>query len=280
LVAGARARGVPVALIGVGAGDVRGRLAGALSGWIARHVDLLVLRDEESAAVLSAAGVPPPFWIAADPVWRDVPTTPPPRPTGDARGRRRLLVGLSHLAAPSAGGSAGVERLATALASLADDWEIALQPWQTAPTADDGPLARRLLDVLPNAVVVDAPGDFDRAITDAAGADVVLGMRFHSVVAAGAARTRFVAVAHEPKLAAAARRLGQPAVPAHAAPAVLAAAVERAAAGEPPSQHDIAAQRDAADVAFDLLTLMVEDGALPEPARLRGLELSSGGGSW
>jgi hypothetical protein len=87
-------------------------------------------------------------------------------------------------------------------------------------------------------------------------------------------------VAHEPKLAAAARRLGQSSVPPHAAPAVLTAAIERAADGAPPTEDAIAGERVAADVAFDLLTLMLDAGALPEPARLRGLELSSGGGSW
>jgi polysaccharide pyruvyl transferase WcaK-like protein len=279
LVEGCRARGVPVALVGVGAGDLRGRSAKALSAWIARRVDLLVLRDEESAAVLTGAGVQPPFWVAADAVWRDAPLEPPSRPPPEA-GRRRLLVGLSHLASPAAGPSAGTERLAAALASLGDDWDVVLQPWQTAVTADDRPLARQLLDAVPHATVVDAPRDFDAAITAAADADVVLGMRFHSVIAAGAARTRFVAVAHEPKLAAAARRLDQQAVPPHAAPSVLAAAIEAAAEGDPPAEHAIAGERVAAEVAFDLLALMLEDGALPEPAQLRGLELSSGGGTW
>ena len=62
--AGARSR-----CVGVGADDLPGREARPLARWLVRHTDLLVLRDEESAAVLAAAGAPTPFRVGADPAW-------------------------------------------------------------------------------------------------------------------------------------------------------------------------------------------------------------------
>ena len=56
-------------MIGVGADDLRGRQAQVIARWLVRHADLLVLRDEESAAALAVAGAPKPFWIGADPAW-------------------------------------------------------------------------------------------------------------------------------------------------------------------------------------------------------------------
>ena len=69
LAAAAKASGKQVALVGVGAGDLRGRQARALARWLVRRVDLLVLRDEESASALAGVGAPAPFWIGADPAW-------------------------------------------------------------------------------------------------------------------------------------------------------------------------------------------------------------------
>ena len=65
----ARSIGVPFALVGVGAGDLRSRSAIRLVRSIADHADLLVLRDEESAAVLRGVGASGPFRIGADPAW-------------------------------------------------------------------------------------------------------------------------------------------------------------------------------------------------------------------
>ena len=56
------------------------------------------------------------------------------------------------------------------------------------------------------------PADLHEARATFAGARLVVGLRFHALVAAAAAGAPFLAYAHEPKLAAIARRLGQPAV--------------------------------------------------------------------
>lgn len=287
LMAGARALGLPVALVGVGASDLHGRVAPGLSGWIIRHADLLVLRDEESAAVLTGAGVPSPFWIGADAVWADAapPTVDDSSlendvPSGNEHetGRTTLTVALSHLA-----GDAALEHnLVDGLDGLGDDWLVRLQPWQSGANADDVRLARRLAGRLSGAVVDDPPRD----VTEAAAAlaatrtDVVLGLRFHALVAAGLAGRRFVAVAHEPKLAGLARRLDQLFVPPHASGAVYTAAVTGAMHRPPPSPAAVRGEAAAAATSFDLLRLMLADGELAEPAVLTALPLSAGARSW
>ncbi len=294
LVAGAHAAGVPVAMIGVGAGDLRGRAAGALSRWIARHVDLLVLRDEESAAVLAEAGAAAPFWIGADPVWYGVVAPPSgARPCGATDpAHPRVTVALSHLATGDMGRRSGgrrdgrtsptrtISNLARALAGLDGRWDVRLQPWQTDGADDDRALAWSILGAVPGATIEDPPIGVADAAAAFKGTDVVVGMRFHSLVAAAIAGVRFVAVAHEPKLAAVARRLGQLAVPPQARAEVLTAAVLDAMHRPPPSPAAVAAEAGAAGTAFDLLELLLSPGAFADPADLRALPLSTGSGSW
>src|SRR3954447_639108 len=61
LTAGPRALGRPVLMVGFGACALPTRPARALARTLVGRADLLVLRDEESAAVLEATGAPAPF---------------------------------------------------------------------------------------------------------------------------------------------------------------------------------------------------------------------------
>src|SRR5205823_6081640 len=69
LAAGARMVGKPVCMIGVGTGRLDGTFAKLLTRSLAKRASVLVLRDEESAAILADAGVRPPFRIGADAAW-------------------------------------------------------------------------------------------------------------------------------------------------------------------------------------------------------------------
>jgi polysaccharide pyruvyl transferase WcaK-like protein len=272
LVAGARATGTKVAMVGVGAGELRGRSAKAWVRWLVRHTDLVVLRDEESAALLADAGVPAPFWIGADPAFTlgrpiDAIEDRPPSVT----------VALSHLA----GDDRLLDDLAGALRPLLDDHEIRLQPWQTDRGQRDGVLADRLSCRLGGAArIIDPPVDLADAASTFARDRLVIGLRFHALVAAAQAGTRFLAVAHEPKLAGLARRFAQVSVPAHASAPVLAAAVQQAAEVEPPSTATRSDEIAKAGHTLDLMRLVIDDGKLTEPGRLAGLPLSAGSGTW
>ncbi len=274
LVAGARARRTKVAMIGVGADDLRGRQAQGIARWLVRHSDLLVLRDEESAAALAVAGAPEPFWIGADPAWLLARETaalesfPGREPT--------IVVALSHLA-----GDARLARnLATALAPFRDRYSMHLQPWQIGAGGRDLELAEQLREHLGDAKVLDAPSSLGAAVASFVGADLVVGLRFHALVAAGMAGARFVAVAHEPKLAGLSRRLDQVSVPSHATAGVLEGALRHALAHPPVAAAAVAAEVAGAERMFSMLELLLSGGVAHDPERLLGLGLSDGAGRW
>ena len=275
LVAAARARGTSVALVGVGAADLAGRESKALARWIVRHSDLMVLRDEESASVLAAAGAPVPFRIGADPAWM-LAGAPAPHaaPTG---GGRAVTVALSHLA----GDRALVERLAAALAPLATELPVRLQPWQVGADDRDARMADELAARLgAGATVVAPPTDLVAARDGYRDDRLVVALRFHAVVAAGAAGTPVLAIAHEPKLAGLARRLGQPAVPPHASAEVLRHAVRVALDHPAASAAAVAREVTAATASLQLLQLLVDRGVVAEPATIGSPPMSSGVSWW
>lgn len=268
LAAATRVRRAPLALVGVGADHLDTRAARLLARRILRRSSLTVLRDEESAAALAAAGAPEPFRVGADPAWVVV---------GDAAPQSRgdvVVVALSHLAVR---GPHLVPALAGALGAVASaGLEVHLQPWQADAQAADHRLAGELADRIgARARVVDPPATLSEARDGFARVRAVVGLRFHSLLAAAAAGTPFVAVAHEPKLAGLARRFDQPAVPPNApgARGLLDAALIRALAGPPPQPSVVRAQRAAAEESFRLLRLVATGGHAEDLDTLTGLPL-------
>jgi polysaccharide pyruvyl transferase WcaK-like protein len=257
---GTRALGKPLALVGVGAAPLPGRRARVMARRLVHQADLLVLRDEESADLLAAAGAPAPFRIGADAAWTlldaPAPIVEAARPRGDA-----VVVALSH----DAGNGELVDDLAAALVPvLAAGFPVVLQPWQIGRIGcrDDLDLARAINARLGGtATLALPPSDLAEACAAIAGARLVVGLRFHALVAAGAAGVPFVAYAHEPKLAAAARRLGQPSVSPGTDPVAMGAALVAAAqAARPPSAAAARAEVAAAEEGFRLLRLVLDRG--------------------
>lgn len=306
LIHAARARGITVSIVGVGAADLPSSTARRLARSIANNADLLVVRDEESAAVLADAGVPVPIRVGADAAWalfahdettvidlRDQPDVAPgekpqfplaarpqPRPARSlGADGPQVLVALSHLA----GGSDFVDRLAEALNQIdTEGRSITLQPWQHDDNALDHALAVELAARLgPHASTLAPPRDLHDAVATSARHDLVVGLRFHSLVAAASAGVRFVAIAHEPKLAGIADHFGQLAVPPHASAAVLARSVTLGIEQAPPDPAVVSDEIAKADEAFQLLRLIISDGATADegPPRTR-LALSTGGSRW
>ena len=274
LVAGARASGTSVAMVGVGAGRLRGGAARSLCRWIIPHTDLVVLRDEESAAVLADTGTRPPFWIGADPTWTLFGM--PHDADRNVDSRRTITVALSHHAVARADADA----LVTALQPLVGEWDVRLQPWQTGTNTLDDELARTLQQRLGRAEIIAPPTDIHDAVRTFSDDALVIGMRFHALVAAAAGGARFVAIAHEPKLAGLARRLEQASVPRHATAEVLRATIAWALVNEPASPEALRHERAAADLGFQMLELLLTGGAGTEPNRLPAMALSSGKGKW
>jgi polysaccharide pyruvyl transferase WcaK-like protein len=251
---------------------------------------MLVLRDEESAAVLTELGVAPPFWVGADPAWalfRDGLQLPGPgRASLGTPGAPRVTVAISHLAddgwTPSGGSCATpsrIDRLGAALAGLAvRGWQVRLQTWQQG--ADDLAVAEVLRAYVPDAAVEPVPHDLTAAARSFIDDQLVIAMRFHALVAAAAAGRPTVAVAHEPKLAGLARRLDQLAVPADASTAVFTAAFDRAVEHGAPPQHAVDEQIELAARTLRLMRLVVDDGRLDRPEEMAALSLSTGEARW
>jgi polysaccharide pyruvyl transferase WcaK-like protein len=266
LTGAARAFGHPVVLSGVGAAPVVTAAERALVRGIALATDLLVLRDEESAALLRAAGVPSPFRVGADPVWTVLDPVPATTRTVD------VLVVMSHLAAHR--GLVGW--LAAALRSLPDAPRVTVAPWQRG-ASDDTALAAALVKVLRGrARLALAPTDLEDGAALAATAEVTVCLRFHGAMASAVAGTPFVAVGHEPKLVALARRLGAPAVSVGCPAEELAHAIRRARADGPASAEAIRRERQRAEESLRLVRLLLSGGTLYDDAIVPSLSLVDG----
>jgi polysaccharide pyruvyl transferase WcaK-like protein len=241
---------------------------------------MLVLRDDASADVLAGAGVPEPLRVGADAAW----TLFDPPPAATAPGPGRVVVTVSR----HAGGPRLRAALAAALADLAasrpEASEVVLEPWQPGgPGADDLDLARELSRALRVAraargldgdVTVSAPPEsVPAASAGYRGATLVVGQRFHSLLAAAAAGVRFVAVAHEPKSADLAARLGQRSVDPDAPVADVAATLAAAVAGPPPDPGTVAELTHTAHTMLALVRAVVSGGRSGCPDDLLALHL-------
>jgi polysaccharide pyruvyl transferase WcaK-like protein len=266
---GAKALGKRFAMVGVGAAPIRPGRGQRLARALIRQADLLVLRDEESADVLAGLGAPTPFRIGADAAWTLVEHQPEPRAPRD-----RVIVALST----EAGGAELVDDLAAALVPLlAQGLRVSLQPWQIGGPVrpDDLDMARSVAARLGGtADILLPPADLNDAVDLFKGARLILGLRLHALIAAAAAGCPFVAYAHEPKLAGAARRLAQPVVsPADGGDAL--AAVLLGAANRPVAPTPSAVRGEIARAAesMRLLRLVLSDGEAAEPESIGTLPL-------
>ena len=241
-----------------------GRSARTLTRAIVRRADLLVLRDEDSARVLADAGAPPPFRVGADAAWTTLDAPAQPSAQGDA-----VIVALSRLA----GGAGLARRLALVLAPAARaGLRVRLQPWQLPW---DRNLARDVAASIDADVeIVPPPADLADARNLFAGARLVVALRFHALVAAAAAGTPAVALAHEPKLSGLGRRLGYPVIEPTGPPEAVGRAILAAADSPPASAEAIAVERARAEQGMALLRVVLSGGRSDESAAVEGLDLA------
>ena len=252
----------PLALVGVGAAPLHGQTALMLTRAIVRAADLLVLRDEESAAHLADVGAPTPFRVGADAAWTLVPDPPAGAHEGP------VVVALSHLA----GGRELADRLAAGLEPVLDAGiPVRLDPWQ--PDGDAALAAAVVARLGDRVQLAPPPADLLAARSGMLGARLVLAQRFHGLVAAASAGVPTLAVAHEPKLAGLARRLDQPAVAADAPPVTLSSAVLSALDAVPPSVAAVRRERASAEDGFRLLRVLLARGRSEEAIDVDGLAL-------
>lgn len=279
LACAAHALGRPVALVGVGAATLPDRRSRALTRALASVADMLVLRDVASAELLAAAGVPQPLRVGADAAWTlfEHDAQQPPRP---ARGP--LVLSVSR----HCGTACDVPLLAAGIAAEVVDRPdvdgIVLEPWQVGgPGLDDLDLARAYRTALEVAgagrvAILPPPESLVAASAAYRGARAVVGERFHALVAAAAAGCPFAAVAHEPKLADLAGRLGQASLRPESSVGEVRAAVRAALDGPPPPTAAVAETTLAARTMLDLMRAVAEGGRAGCPEHLERLRLHPG----
>jgi polysaccharide pyruvyl transferase WcaK-like protein len=314
LVAAAKLRGHPTALLGISARGGRSAWEGRLSRRLLGGADLVVLRDELSARHLEAAGVPGPFRIGADPAWLDVQdrraerARPGRREHGGDRGswperadgnggdrgpwpdradgnggpdgRRAPRPGRVVVAIEARNCPADLlALLGDALARLAaDGTEIALQPWHSAAVdwRDHGLVAELAGRIgRPVPVLPPLPG-LGAGDASMAGTGAVIALGSHALIAAAAAGVPAVAVACEPAIADLARRLDQPLVAADATPVAVRAAIAAALDHEPALPNAVEGQIATAEEGFRLLRVLLSEGRSDEVTELSGLPLRRG----
>jgi len=288
LVAAAKLRGRPTALLGISARGGRSAFEGRLSRRLLGGADLVVLRDELSARHLAAAGVEGPFRIGTDPAWLDVQDRHAdgsvcnyPLPAGvdaDARRQarpRRVVVAIEARGCPDE----LMARLGEALAGLAAGGvEIALRPWgTTAGEGRDPGLVAELAGRIGRPVQVLEPlPDLGAGSDSMAAAGAVVALGSHALIAAAAAGVPAVAVACEPAIADLARRLDQPLVDADASAIAVRAAIAAALDHEPALPNAVEGQIAAAEEGFRLLRVLLSEGQSDEVTELSGLPLRRG----
>jgi polysaccharide pyruvyl transferase WcaK-like protein len=240
----ARLSGGLVVLLGVGALPPARPDAGRRMARLADTADLVVLRDEASAAALRTAGASPPFRVGADPTWTLLDRHPGAREkAGEPAGA---------LVVPDHGGARARHLVALLAAVLAPRGGAPrLLPW--------GPGAGGLVDAR------------DRM----AGAELVVAFRFHGVVAAAAAGTPCVAVGSEPGIRALAARLGQPWIPAGTDGEVVGQVVDEARGRGPAPPSAVKAEVARAEEGFRLARLLLTKGEGEEAETLVGLPLGA-----
>ncbi len=127
----------------------------------------------------------------------------------------------------------------------------------------------------PSVEVVPRPPTIGAAVQSMVGSRVVVSFRLHAVVAAAAAGVPAVAVTHETKLGAMARRLAQGAAPVDFEPATLASLVTQAMLAPGPAPAIIKEQIALAEESFRLLRVLLAGGRSDEADSLGALPLAS-----
>jgi polysaccharide pyruvyl transferase WcaK-like protein len=265
----ARATGKPLAMLGVSAGRMPNRWTRALARSIIQQADLLILRDEESALALTAIGAPAPFRVGADPVWTLAGADNLVPATGSRDG---VVIALHHAATENS----VFDRLIEALRPLASSGiRLRVQPWQLYDCEpNDLDLAQSLAARLGHRTeVMDPPADLEDARRELSATRLLVSLRFHAIVAAATVGTPFVALAHEPKLTALARRLRQPVVQVTADPTTIYETIVTGLVGQPARPAGVRAEIACAEEGFRLLRLLLSGGAASELDTFDGLRL-------
>lgn len=240
--------GKRVIAIGVSAEPLQRAGARRRARWLVRKTDLLVLAEPTSAETLTAAGVPTPFRIGADPAWVTLQRVDSPD-----EGSGQVTVVVTEGALPRVG-----PWLVAGLAPLvAAGVPVRLQPWRSDDVALVIDTARRLGGDVAMLPPVGSLTDLQAVMREAS---IVVAMAYGALLAAVSSGIPVLSIAAERRTVSLARRLGSPTLPVGARAAELAPAVLAAGRQAVPAPHLLEGEADKARAAFHLVDLLLDDG--------------------
>lgn len=243
----------PLALLGVGAPPLAGRVRSALVRRTVARSDLMLLADEQSAHHLAAAGAPTPMRVSADPAWMALGLMSARAVRDDS-----VAVILDGRVGPAV-----EHNLADALATVTGAGRrVRLVPWAGADSLDAA-MAHRLATALgAGAAVEPAPASLPEAASLVADAHAVVALRHRGVHPAAAAGVPVIGVGVDTRIFALAGRLGQTAVDPQDMSTTLPIALEQVDRHGPPSPATVREEMLRAEAGLRLLRLILEPDAV------------------
>lgn len=190
--------GTPVIIYAIGAGPLDTAGGRALTALACRAADRVTVRDAASKDLLASIGVEPDrLQVTADPVFLVEPSSVP-----QAEPSERLRIGVS---VRPWGTGEWMPALAGALDMLAEkaDADIRFIPFQTSDRDHEndvstaGVVAGRMTH---RSEIVEAPISIQELMSTVGECDLLIGMRYHSVILAALTATPVVALAYDPKV--------------------------------------------------------------------------------
>ncbi|BCV20134.1 polysaccharide pyruvyl transferase CsaB [Moorella sp. Hama-1] len=202
----------PVVIYAQGLGPLQRRWSRWLTGRVLNKVQLITLRDSESRQLLEELGVRhPPVYVTADPVLGLDPGAMDLQP-GFAKWEQLELtgpvVGISVRSWPGAG------ECWPSLARVADDlvaggWQVLFLPLHFPADVD---ACRQVARLMHNPVVILKENlDLPTLMGLTGRLQFLIGMRLHALILAAVMGVPFLALPYDPKVAALARMMEQPA---------------------------------------------------------------------
>jgi len=268
----------PVAIYAQGLGPLQRPWSRWLTGRVLNRVQLITLRDSASRQLLEAIGVRrPPVYITADPV---LSLEPAKMDLSPGRTRWQQLGLTGPVAGIAVRSWRGVESCWPALARAADDlvaggWQVLFLPFHFPADVD---ACRQVARLMQNpAVVLRENIDLATMMGLIGQLDILIGMRLHALILAAVMGVPFLALPYDPKVAAFARLVEQPAVGSLAGVTgnSLVKAVGEAAARR--EEHALRVRMAAAELrprALDTARLVVE--YLPKELRPAAMPITHG----
>jgi polysaccharide pyruvyl transferase CsaB len=204
----------PIMIYAQGVGPLRNKISQKLARAAMQNARIITLRDEESAALLRRIGVTRNIQVTADPVWALSLTIDDLRLTSGNQSVNRkssIVNGVWAVGLRSWPGEAGIESTRRFVASLRDAANAREARLRFFPMQHPADFAILQGAGVNEEEIDGAPWRHPRETLRRIGeCDLMIAMRLHALIFAGAVQVPCVAVNYDPKVASLARIMGAP----------------------------------------------------------------------